>query len=100
MALFVLASYIARRATMVRSIGFLLLFAAIAMVPVRVSAQATPSAAGCTVTPRSDEELAALLVTPVTPAAPAEATSFPAGDPVDAATMAAIESVVAQVAAC
>jgi hypothetical protein len=63
----------------------------------------SPAATGCTVTPRTEEELLALSSTPYTePATPAASTpaTMPPGEPVDDATIAAITDTVNQIAAC
>jgi hypothetical protein len=64
-------------------------------------AGATPAAAAaCTVTPRTDAELAALGATPAAAATPQGTETLPAGDPVDKATFAAIQQTLDQVRAC
>jgi hypothetical protein len=65
--------------------------------------EATPASAGCTIEPRTDEELDALAATPyVPPAATPEVTStaLPAGEPVDERTIAALTDTLNQVTAC
>ncbi len=68
--------------------------------PLSGRAQATPTAAGCAVEPRSEAELAALLATPTAALPPAEPIAFPEGVPVDAATLAQIEGVLSQIEVC
>jgi hypothetical protein len=89
---------------------FSLLIGATASVAAQDATPATPAgswaAFGCTVTPRTEEELLALSSTPytepATPAMPAAATpaTMPAGEPVDDATIAAVTDTVDQIAAC
>ena len=60
--------------------------------------QATPGAAACTVTPRTDAELAALAASPTAAVTPI--STLPQGDPVDKATAGAIQGTLDQLTAC
>ncbi|MFL5760919.1 MAG: hypothetical protein ACJ789_14440 [Thermomicrobiales bacterium] len=65
--------------------------------------EATPAGGGCTVEPRTEEELLALSATPYVPSpSPVVATpaTMPPGEMADEATVAAITDTVNQVAAC
>jgi hypothetical protein len=65
--------------------------------------EATPASAGCTVEPRTDEELDALAATPYAASATPEAgatPTLPPGDPVDDQTTAALIDTLNQVTAC
>lgn len=84
-------------------IGTILLTLLLTATSAASAQEATPASAGCTVEPRTEEELMALAATPYAPqATPAEATpaTLPPGDPVDVATIAALTDTLSQVAAC
>ena len=84
-------------------IGTLLLTLFLGATATARAQEATPASAGCTVEPRTEEELNALAATPyVAPAASPEATStvLPSGEPVDDETIAALTDTLNQVTAC
>jgi hypothetical protein len=70
----------------------------LAMTGAAAAQSATPQPVACTVTPRSDAELASLGATPA--AMPSTVTSLPAGGNVDKATFDAIQATLDQLVAC
>jgi hypothetical protein len=84
-------------------IGVLILSIFVTSTATARAQEATPASAGCSVEPRTEEELNALAATPYAPpAASPEATStaLPTGEPVGIETIAALTDTLNQVTAC